>query len=308
MTAQPAFRCSVHAELRGDSMVGTAPPQSRVLLVHQPGAWGPRGLLESRCDPEVARRIDRAAAVAGMRLQTIRRPGKHEAGKPAGGYDVGIADTRVGAASITWWRTDDLAEIAIELEAGWPSRPPVEIDTTPLYLVCAHGRHDACCALRGRPVAQALQRARPGRVWETTHLGGDRFAANLLVLPTGQLYGRVPPAIAPELADRIDAGEVVPGLMRGRIGLSPIAQAALIYAHERLGIVARDALTVTSVRRIDADLALVNVVTPRGIVVVTVTVETNPAAQLTCSGPRDAKAREYRGVAIDELDAGAVGR
>ncbi|MBD5633584.1 MAG: sucrase ferredoxin [Candidatus Eremiobacteraeota bacterium] len=289
-------------------MVGTAPPQSRVLLVHQPGAWGPRGLLESRCDPEVARRIDRAAAVAGMRLQTIRRPGKHEAGKPAGGYDVGIADTRVGAASITWWRTDDLAEIAIELEAGWPSRPPVEIDTTPLYLVCAHGRHDACCALRGRPVAQALQRARPGRVWETTHLGGDRFAANLLVLPTGQLYGRVPPAIAPELADRIDAGEVVPGLMRGRIGLSPIAQAALIYAHERLGIVARDALTVTSVRRIDADLALVNVVTPRGIVVVTVTVETNPAAQLTCSGPRDAKAREYRGVAIDELDAGAVGR
>ena len=300
-TAAPAFRCSVHAELRGDSMLGTAPPQSRVLLVHQPGAWGPRGLVESRCDPEVARRIDVAAAGAGMRLQAIRRPGEHEAGPPAGGYLVGIADTRVGAASIAWWRFDDLAQFAAEIEAGWPYRPPVEIDAAPLYLVCAHGRHDACCALRGRPVALALERARPGRVWETTHLGGDRFAANLLVLPTGELYGRVPPAVASELADRIDAGDVVPGLMRGRIGLSPIAQAALVYAHDRLGIVARDALAVNSVRRVDADLALVEVAAPRGTVVVTVAVETSAAAQLTCRGPQGSTAREYRGVAISEV-------
>jgi hypothetical protein len=297
----------VHAELRGDSMAGTAPPQSRVLLVHQPGPWGPRGLLESRCDPEVARRIDSAAADAGMRLQAIRRPGKHEVGRPAGGYQVGIADTLAGAASIAWWRTDDLAELAVELEAGLPRRPPDEIDTTPLYLVCAHGRHDACCALRGRPVAQALQRARPGRVWETTHVGGDRFAANLLVLPTGELYGRVIPQVVPELADRIDAGEVLPGLMRGRIGLSPIAQAALIYAHDRLGIVARDALTVSAVQR-DADLALVTVVTPRGAVVVSVAIETGPPAQLTCHGPEGARAREFRGIAISEVGDGAQAR
>ncbi|MBD5657115.1 MAG: sucrase ferredoxin [Candidatus Eremiobacteraeota bacterium] len=300
-----AFRCAVQAELRGDSMLGTAPPQARVLLVHQPGPWGPRGLCESRCDPEVARRIDAAAADAGMRLQTIRRPGKHEVGRPAGGYHVGIADTRVGAASITWWRTDDLAEIAVELESGWPRLAPSEIDTAPLYLVCAHGRHDACCALRGRPVAQALQRVRPGRVWETTHLGGDRFAANLLILPTGQLYGRVPPAVAPDLADRTDAGEVVPGLMRGRIGLSPIAQAALVYAHDRLGIVTRDALVVGSVRQIDAQLSQVMVDAPRGTIVVTVAVETSSGARLTCHGPEGARAREYRGVAIGEVDADA---
>ena len=299
----PAFRCAVQAEVRGDSMLGTAPPQTRVLLVHQPGPWGPRGLLESRCDPDVARRIDVAAANAGMRLQAIRRPGKHEIGMPAGGYHIGIADTRVGATSITWWRTDDFAEIVAELETGWPRRPPTAIDTDPIYLVCAHGRHDACCALRGRPVAQALERARPGRVFETTHLGGDRFAANLLVLPMGELYGRVPPAGAAELADRTDAGEVVPELMRGRIGLSPIAQAALIYAHQRLGIVARDALAVTSVERVDADLALAHMTTPRGTVVVSIAVEKSDAAQLTCRGPATATAREYRGIAIGDVDA-----
>ncbi len=292
--------CAEQAEARGDSMLGTAPPQSRVLLVHQPGPWGPSGLRESRCDPDVARRIDAAAARAGMRLQAIRRPGKHEIGIPVGGFAIGIADTRPEAATITWWRTDDLAEIVPELETGWPSRPPTLVETTPLFLVCAHGRHDACCALRGRPLAQALQRVRPGRVWETTHVGGDRFAANLLVLPTGELYGRVPPVIAAELADSVDAGNIVPALMRGRIGMPPLAQSALFYAHERLGILARDALSVTSIETIDEDLARVEVLTPRGSVVVTVAAETKAPAQLTCRGRQGVRTRESRGSAMSE--------
>jgi hypothetical protein len=287
-------------------MSGTASPLPRVLLVHQPGPWGPRGLLESRCDPDVAHRIDVAAANAGMRLQTIRRPGKHETGAPAGGYDVGIADTRPGKQSITWWRTDDLADMAAELEAGWPRRAPFAIETAPLYLVCAHGRHDACCALRGRPVARAFEGVRPGRAWETTHLGGDRFAANLLILPAGLLYGRVTAEAATAIADRIDAGDVVPEFMRGRIGLSPIAQAALIFAHERLGIVASDALAVASVRRVDPGRALVTVKTPRGAVVVTVVIEMGSPAQLTCRGPEGATARAYRGTDIRDADADAI--
>jgi hypothetical protein len=281
-------------------MLGTAPPQALVLLVHQPGPWGPRGLLDSRCDPEVAQRIDVAAAAAGMRLQAIRRPGKHEVGRPAGGHNVAIADTRAAAAAISWRRVNDLADLADDLERGVPPRAPVEIDTAPLYLVCAHGRHDACCALRGRPVTQALERVRPGRVWETTHLGGDRFAANLLVLPHGELYGRVPATLAHEMADRIDAGEVVAEIMRGRIGLTPIAQAALVYAHNRLGIPRRDALTVMSVESRGADRADAKVATPVGPVVVTVAIEMTSRTQLTCRGPQGARAREYRGIAISE--------
>jgi hypothetical protein len=292
--------CADLADARGDSMLGTAPPQARVLLVHQPGPWGPRGFLDSRCDPEVARRIDVAAAQAGMRLQAIRRPGEHARGVPLGGFHIGVADTRPGAATIAWWRTDDLAEIASALESGWPHRPPATVETQPHFFVCAHGRHDPCCALRGGPLAQALHDVRPGRVWETTHVGGDRFAANLLVLPGGELYGRVPPVLAAELADAVDAGNVVAPLMRGRIGLPPIAQAALAYAHERLGIVTRDALTVTAVDKREADLAYVAVSTPHGSVIVTVAMETTAPAQLTCHGRPGARAREYRGVTISE--------
>ncbi len=298
MTRATAFRCAAAADERGDSMLGTASPQGRVLLVHQPGAWGSRGLVESRADPDVAHRIDVAAAHAGMRLQAIRRPGKHEASPPPGGYDVGIADTHTGARTIVWWRFNDLAQLADELESGGPHRPSVTIDAAPVYLVCTHGRHDACCALRGRPVAQALQRVRPGRVWETTHVGGDRFAANVLVLPSGELYGRVPPAIAPNFVERADAGEVLPIILRGRIGFAPVVQAAIVYAHQQLGIAARDAFSVESVARIDSEHSLVTLVAPRGTFGVMVSSEVGPAAQLTCRGPQGVRVREYRGTQI----------
>ena len=229
-----------------------------------------------------------------MRLQAIRRPGEHGHGTPEGGYHVGIADdTRV-----QWWRTDDLANFAAELEAGFPLRPPSKLDTAPLFLVCTHGRHDPCCALRGRPLVEALDRARPGRAWETTHLGGDRFAANVLVLPSGVLYGRVPASAASELADCADDGRLLVAHQRGRIGLPPIVQAALVYAHETLSIDKVDAFALETLERVDENTANVCLSAPFGYVNVTILAETRSPAQLTCRGVRPAAAREYRGAAI----------
>ena len=61
------------------------------------------------------------------------------------------------------------------------------------FFVCTHGKHDPCCAKYGRPVAAALDHQWPERTWETSHLGGDRFAGNVLILPIGIYYGRVGP-------------------------------------------------------------------------------------------------------------------
>ena len=100
----------------------------------------------------------------------------------------------------------------------------------PVFAVCTHGRHDTCCAERGRPVAAALAAAHPDLTWEVSHIGGDRFAANALVLPHGLYYGRLDEDSVVGMADAHLDGRLSLEHLRGRSGLGT----ALQYAEDAL--------------------------------------------------------------------------
>jgi hypothetical protein len=259
-------------------MLGTAFPASRLLLVEQPGAWGRDGLRNSGFDRATAGALEARANAAGLRLLAIRRPGRSPRGAPR---RWAVADCRPGCESLRWGRFDadaELLDLPLDGSAGVAGDASV-------YLVCAHSKHDTCCALRGRPVAAALAAERTGRVWECSHVGGERFAANVLVLPSGLLYGRVLPFAAPEFVAATDRGEVVGALLRGRVGLEPAAQAALAFAYEHLAIRRADALRVVRVRTRREGEAVVRVAGPHGLVDVTVRVERTRGERLTCAQP-----------------------
>jgi hypothetical protein len=159
----------------------------------------------------------------------------------------------------------------------------------PTYLVCTHGAHDVCCAVRGRPLARALPTVGPpADVWETSHLGGDRFAANVVVLPWGFLYGQVPEDGGGLVAEHA-AGRVALPFLRGRTGLAPAAQAAQHHARRELGLLGVHDLAPRRVRAIAApapgierfDVVLTG---PDGDVVVTVESRLSTQAhRLTCT-------------------------
>src|ERR687896_611014 len=88
----------------------------------------------------------------------------------------------------------------------------------PLYLVCTHGSKDACCAVRGRPLAAALASIRPAETWECSHIGGDRFAPNLVCLPHSLFYGQVGPSDVAEVVSAYERGELSLPFLRGRSG------------------------------------------------------------------------------------------
>jgi hypothetical protein len=112
------------------------------------------------------------------------------------------------------------------------------------YLVCTNGARDPCCAIRGPAVAQALERVRPGQVYECSHLGGHRFAANVLVLPDGLCFGRLDARSAPALADELDAGRLPLEHLRGRTAFEPEQQAAEILVRRELALAGLAALTL----------------------------------------------------------------
>lgn len=272
-------RCSVQALLRGDSPTATAPPARRWLLIEQPGPWGRDALLESRFDPHVASRLARRARESGVRIQMVRRPGERLADS---GRQWALADTAPGRETV-WWstRTAD-AEL---LDVPWDGSVGIA-SSAPTYLVCTHGAHDVCCAVRGRPLARSLP-ADPADVWETSHLGGDRFAANVLVLPYGHVYGQVP-GDGEELVYAAEQGQVVLPWLRGRAGLAASAQAAQQHARTELGLLGVSDLPPRGVQSLPAPSPVerwaVTLAGPDGDVVVTVESRlSDQAHQLTCA-------------------------
>jgi hypothetical protein len=283
MPRESADRCALRAEVRDDPMLGTAFPAGRLLLVEQSGAWGRAGLSESAFDRATAAALGRRANAAGVRIQAIRRPGR----TPAGGErrSWALVDARSGRHAMSWGTfTEDAELLDLPLDGALTAVGTPE--DQPSYLVCTHGKHDPCCALRGRPVAMALEAQRPGRVWETSHLGGDRFAANVLLLPAGLLYGRVRADTAAVFADAADAGTVLADQLRGQIGLAPAAQAALAFAYQRLDGNLHDALRVDSATALLDGSALVAISTAQGQLNVRVRVEQVAASGLTCANPQ----------------------
>jgi hypothetical protein len=276
-------------------MLGTAFPAARLLLVEQPYPWGFEGLRTSRFDAATALALEARGRAEGVRVQAIRRSGRapHRAQRR-----WAIVDTRAEEPVLRWGEfTDDaeLLELPLDGSLGEP-------DSTPLYLVCTHGKHDPCCAGRGRPVATALAAVSPGRVWQVSHLGGCRFAPSVLVLPLGLMYGRVLPSAAAEFVAAADVGEVMTPLLRGRIGRPPAAQAALGFAHEQLALPRSRDLSLVSTTPIDGGAALVRISSPHGVFDVTVDRQRVDAPGLTCAAPGPSWFVAHRPVAIEPAD------
>ncbi len=284
-------RCSGQAALRGDPMTGSAFPASRLLLVEQPGPWGRAGLLASRFDTGIAHRLVARWERLGIRVVAIRRPGRHVGD---GARRWAAVDCRPDRERIVWGRfaaDRDLLELDVPGLLDRPSDASAEVD--PVYLVCAHGTHDACCAILGRPVAAALEAERPGRVWECSHVGGDRFAANVLILPSGLLYGRVRAEQAADLVRRTDAGTVDPAGLRGRVGFPSAEQAAMVLAHEAFPATGWREVRVVGTDRTDPTRILVTLAVAGRPVQVAVRTRRAEPAWLTCQSGAQGRAVVY---------------
>lgn len=249
-------------------MVGTASPSRRWLLIEHPGPWAVAA-LDSPGIP-AARQALQAAVVAGAgRVQLIRRPGRQSSDGP---YLWVVLDHDTGRRASGTWRqgpedTPDagLLEAAQALAATAPAPGAGQPPDDPLLLVCAHGRHDVCCAVRGRPVAAALAQRWPDLTWECSHVGGDRFAANLVCLPHGHYFGRVEPQDAARVVGRYEREVIDLDHYRGRCSDPPVVQAAEWYARDRTGLTGRDELVAVGRRRLGDRVWATSFSAPEGV-------------------------------------------
>lgn len=293
------FFCAQAADDRGDPMAGTAPRGTYWILIEHRGGWPVNGFDGLDLDPQVHAAVFAAAQARRARILLIRRHGRrrHEGpGRWAVLHRAG--NDRLRQHWGTWREERDLLSIVRVLDE--PAELTAHEPHDPVVLVCAHGLHDVCCAVRGRPVAEALSGRWPDLVWECTHVGGDRFAANILVVPDGVYYGRLDAASAVEvvaghLADRIDAR-----YLRGYTDLVPVEQVAVAAALESQGPAGRDDYSIVSASR-DAGRWTIHVasrVPGRDVLAVDIDVTNSPPRQLTCRGTAQASALVHTVAAV----------
>ena len=277
-------RCADASVARGEELAATASTVSVFLLIEDPGPWGPHVLHSARLPEAVRARLRALSARVGVRTLLIRRPGRAEG--DGGPRLVVVANARHGWAETT--RVNDLAEVAaLELDAA---RGPDGVGLTPhadpLLLVCTHGRHDPCCAERGRPLAAAVAASYPDLTWEASHLGGDRFAGNLVALPRGDYFGRLDPNTGPAAVASYLAGTLDLAHYRGRSDRGWVAQAAEQRARLAFGAAGLDDVTVTGVGR-EGSGHLVRLLVRGREVAAHVRVGRGASAHLTCHADHD---------------------
>ncbi len=235
----PTPGCATVARELGEVPEGTATPMRSWLLIEHPEAWShdvADRVLRTALPPERLRALGELRRRHGLRPLLARRPG-FRAG-PRQPRTVLVGSAHPGRRWLERLELTDLRELAdVDLAAVATGTGGLgEPVTGSVFGVCTHGAKDMCCATLGRPVARALAEAAPGQVWETTHLGGDRFAGNVLVLPDGFLYGHVSVATAPQVAAAAAAGRVLPDLLRGRTSVGMRAQVAEIAVRRVTGL------------------------------------------------------------------------
>lgn len=259
-TGRPGL-CSTFCRELNEPLPGTAIVASGWLVVEQPGPWGAKAPTQSHLDPELGRKLDADCKKADLRFGLIRSPGPHADVTPRA-HQVYVAST---VPRRTWLLGGSVADPAMlaSLDLGAVSRgdrdavmsslPELRPLTEPVLLVCTNGKRDECCALLGRPIVMAMAALAPGRVWESNHLGGHRFAPTATLLPAGTMHGHLDLDTTVALLAAADRGETVVSKLRGRSTWTKRGQLAEITVRnligeaglDALGVVAEDLETVT---------------------------------------------------------------
>jgi hypothetical protein len=241
--------CVARSKACGEPLHGTASRARRWILFEHPGAWGADVLADATLPATTSRHLRTLARETPARVLLLRRAPGVPREVPERTLFVGVTTPTGG-----WFERFDLArgddlhdvDLAPLAEERSVGGTPVH---DPFYLVCTNGKHDACCAEFGRPVVDALAPRLGDRLWESSHVGGDRFAGNLVCLPAGEFYGHLDAATAGAVVDAHEAGELDLDRWRGRSSVPFAVQSAEAFARTELGLTRDDELRFAASHR-----------------------------------------------------------
>ncbi|MFT7622181.1 MAG: hypothetical protein ACI9WU_001349 [Myxococcota bacterium] len=250
------IECVQSSHNAAESMLGSATRVDVWLLLEYSGRWAPKA-LEGWAEAESVKAPIHAflERTPNARFQFVRRESTGTTRLVA----VITSGARAQSTSVTSYGDIDKA-LLDGLAAGTAGEPV----NASLFLVCTHGKRDRCCARFGPAVYRAMAKIAPEQTWQTSHLGGHRFAATLVEPLSGAMYGRVTPEDAAPIVKAHQANQIALQWYRGSTTLPPAAQAAEALLRASNGWLNQQPLTMVRCTKEPLDLFEVTLRDPEG--------------------------------------------
>ena len=243
-TRRIRFECAVAAAERAEPVWATASQVQGVAAHRGPRLVGPRRGGRQRARPPRPDGLARGDARS-------RHPGHHDPprpGDPPPRADVGRAASSTSSPAARGRRrrgpggvmVDDLHQVVTATESiATGSRARAGVGGR--RRAVRAGVHERAPRRRAARRSAArwsarLRRSRwADRVWECSHIGGDRFAGNLVLLPESLYFGRCDGPAAERVLAEFDAGRLDLARFRGRSTFTLVEQAAEHFVRTELG-------------------------------------------------------------------------
>ena len=226
MSVRKALCADISSESE-ESLAATASHIEHWILLEYRGMWN-RDVLAKSLLPDglKAHLQDELRGLPRSRLLFIRQPDRRRLPRWAL-YFGRTSERDPRFFRLEFESHEDLIEFDFaQALLGGSELPGVPLDE-PLFVVCTHGKRDRCCAMYGRPLYEDLRtHASAGSVWQSTHVGGDRFAGNVVCFPEGVYYGRVESEDVEPLVEAHREGKLLLERYRGRSCYPFVVQAA----------------------------------------------------------------------------------
>ena len=223
MPAKCTRFCAAESIERGDDMVGTATVAACFLLVECDGQW-PINIKElfeqSRLSSSLTKLLREFIEWCPETVHPllIKQKRSSQKSRKSRIYVVVCEEGRQSGGRIDF---SDESEVDLgKLKHAYSSRGILEN----ILLICTHGKRDKCCAKFGPPVFNILsKKLLDFEVYQSSHVGGDRFAANVIWLPYGLCFGHVQTALN-DFAESLHQELVLLKIFRGSVSFPSAAQ------------------------------------------------------------------------------------
>ncbi|MFN8371483.1 MAG: sucrase ferredoxin [Anaerolineae bacterium] len=246
--ADTAFLCSELTREAGTQQFGSAQIAKLWFLIEYPRPYGAQAIEDFWRDEFAGVDHTPLSAYPASRFQLIKR--KESEQKADFTLFAAVADElQPRLYEFRLHTYHDLLTLDVPALLAGDAKYDSARRDTPLYLVCTNGKRDQCCAKHGVAFYHEVLKRAGEAAWESSHIGGHRFAATMIVFPYALYYGQVSAAEVQTIIELTERGSVYYEKMRGRACYTREAQVAEYYLRDATGVRALAAFKLLHITR-----------------------------------------------------------